>query len=96
MFQRALGIACVAGVACAVAPADGPDAAVDREPPSVIGAADSDDICELLPTCGPCSLACDPVELAEQYVPVGTCASFLCTLLDGREIQPHACHYAEP
>lgn len=48
-------------------------------------------ICELLPPCGPCSLACDHDALAET-IPVGTCAVLLCTLTNGERIQVHACH----
>ncbi|HSD86382.1 MAG TPA: hypothetical protein VLB44_02670 [Kofleriaceae bacterium] len=50
------------------------------------------DVCELLPDCGPCSLACDIQALSEQYVPPGTCVAFACTLSDGRQIAVHACH----
>jgi len=52
------------------------------------------DVCTLLPPDGPCSLACDPEALAEQFVPLGTCAAFACTLVDGRQITVHACHPA--
>ncbi len=48
-------------------------------------------ICELLPPCGPCSLACDPDALAET-IPAGTCAVLVCTLTNGERIQVHACH----
>ena len=57
--------------------------------------ADDDDICSLLPSCGPCSLACDPEKLAEEYVPKGACALFLCTLTDGRTIEVDACNLDE-
>lgn len=49
------------------------------------------DLCELLPTCGICSVACDPDALAE-HVPPGTCAAFVCELTDGRQVSFHACH----
>jgi hypothetical protein len=62
--------------------------AVDLEAPP-------DDICSRLPADGPCALACDPVALAEQYVPAGTCAAFSCTLTDGTEIAVHACHVGD-
>jgi hypothetical protein len=54
-----------------------------------------DDICGLLPPDGPCALACDPDALAEQYVPAGACAAFLCTLTDGTQIAVHACHIGD-
>lgn len=50
-----------------------------------------DDVCSLLPPDGPCALACDEEALAEQYVPAGVCAAFLCELTDGRSIAVHAC-----
>jgi hypothetical protein len=49
------------------------------------------DVCDLLPSCGPCSVACDPDALAE-YIPAGTCAAFLCHLIDGRRATFHVCH----
>lgn len=54
-----------------------------------------DDICSLLPASGPCALACDEGALAEQYVPAGACAAFLCKLTDGREIAVHVCHVGD-
>jgi hypothetical protein len=50
------------------------------------------DVCELLPHCGPCSMACDPQALAA-LIPPGTCAAFLCELVDGRHATFHACHH---
>lgn len=49
------------------------------------------DVCELLPACGPCSVACDYEQLST-HVPPGTCAAFVCELDDGRVITVHACH----
>lgn len=50
------------------------------------------DICDLLPDdCGACSVACDWEALVE-YVPPGTCAAFICELVDGRDVTFHACH----
>lgn len=53
--------------------------------------ADEPDICDLLPDCGACSVACDWEALIE-YVPPGTCAAFVCELMDGRDATFHACH----
>lgn len=53
--------------------------------------ADDDDVCALLPACGPCSVACDAAALAD-YIPPGTCAAFVCELTDGRRMTFHACH----
>jgi hypothetical protein len=55
---------------------------------------EDDELCDSLPDEGPCSLACDIDALVAQYVPVGTCAAFACTLDDGREVHVHACHPA--
>jgi hypothetical protein len=53
------------------------------------------DVCDLLPEdAGACSVACDWQALSE-YVPTGTCAAFLCELVDGREATFHACHPAQ-
>jgi hypothetical protein len=50
------------------------------------------DVCDLLPVdSGACSVACDWQALSE-YVPAGTCAAFVCELVDGREATFHACH----
>jgi hypothetical protein len=49
------------------------------------------DVCELLPHCGPCSVACD-LEALSAFVPPGTCAAFACVLVDGRRATFHACH----
>src|SRR5688572_28573780 len=49
------------------------------------------DFCDLLPDCGPCSLACDFDALVE-HVPPCTCAAFVCVLTDGRRVSFHACH----
>ena len=53
------------------------------------------DVCTLLPPSGPCSLACDPIALGEQYLPPNTCAVFLCVLTDGRQVSVHACRHDE-
>lgn len=49
------------------------------------------DVCDLLPSAGPCAVACDPVALAA-YLPPGTCGAFVCELVDGREASFHTCH----
>ena len=88
----ALALGCVAPLDTD-APSSDP-VRVSAQPTSVEQAvADEPDICGLLPTCGPCSLACDPEKLAEEYVPEGACALFVCPLTDGRTIQFEACHY---
>ena len=52
----------------------------------------SSDVCDLLPDdCGPCAVACD-FEALREFVPVGTCAAFLCELVDGTRVTFHACH----
>ncbi len=81
------------------------DGETDRTHPVVVGEGaqlstlavsdGSDDLCELLPCDGPCSLACDHDALVEQYVPDGTCASFVCELTDGRTVVLDACNYAD-
>ncbi|CAN5866949.1 hypothetical protein BH11MYX3_BH11MYX3_25300 [soil metagenome] len=57
-------------------------------------ADDGTDICELLPASGPCSLACDPHALGDEYLPVNSCGAFACELTDGRQVIVHACHVA--
>ncbi len=57
---------------------------------------DGTDICELLPACGPCSLACDPHALADEYLPANSCGAFQCELSDGRSVVVHACHVTPP
>jgi hypothetical protein len=57
-----------------------------------MASAPAPDICDLLPPgCGACSVACD-WEALEEYVPAGTCAAFVCELVDGRKATFHACH----
>lgn len=48
-------------------------------------------ICNSLPADGPCSLACDPGALAEQYIKVNTCVDFACELADGQTIHIGGC-----
>ena len=50
------------------------------------------DICALLPSCGPCSLACDLEQLGREYVPDGTCVLFACTLTNGEPLKLHVCN----
>jgi len=50
------------------------------------------DVCSLLPCDGACSLACDYDALVDQYVPKGSCVTFVCELTDGRKIIVDACH----
>jgi hypothetical protein len=50
------------------------------------------DVCRLLPPDdGACSVACD-WEALREFVPVGTCAAFVCDLVDGSQAIFHACH----
>lgn len=51
-----------------------------------------DDLCAHLPTEGPCSLACDPEAMIEQYVPAGTCVLFGCTLDTGETYNTGGCN----
>ena len=52
----------------------------------------TDDVCRLLPPDdGACSDACD-WEALREYVPEGTCAAFVCDLIDGRQAIFHCCH----
>jgi hypothetical protein len=89
------------GSACATDEQDDAPAAVTIDVPAIdatyaISLEDApDDICSRLPPDGPCSLACDPDALAEQYVPAHACAAFSCTLTDGTEIAVHACHIGD-
>ena len=53
---------------------------------------EQEDICELLPTEGACSLLCDYDALVEQYVPPHTCVVFRCQLTNGEHVSAHACH----
>ena len=99
---RCLFALLLCGSACAVdddapGPTDtvSPDEApTDKFIDSHVAASPTEEasICDVLPPDGPCSLACDERALAEQYVPEGACAAFLCTLTDGREVAVHACH----
>jgi hypothetical protein len=59
-----------------------------------VASAPAPDICTLLPEGGACSVACD-WEALREYVPVGTCAAFICELVDGRDATFHACHPAD-
>ncbi len=59
------------------------------------GEEDGENICDLLPCDGPCSLACDYDALIEQYVLPGTCASFYCHLTDGRPFSLDGCRDEE-
>ena len=101
-LARVALFAALAGSACAVAE----EAPPGGHPPSVEESADvtealasppsvEEDLCDALPDEGPCSLACDPDALRDEYVPAGTCAAFACTLTDGRTITLHACHVPE-
>ena len=53
-------------------------------------ATKAEDVCEVLPAEGACSLACDPAALAAQ-IPEGTCITFRCELLDGRVLLAGGC-----
>ena len=91
----------ILGSACAAGDADTRHVAVTIDVPAIdetyaVDLQDApDDICGRLPADGPCSLACDPDALGEQYVPKGACAAFSCTLTDGTQIAVHACHIGD-
>jgi hypothetical protein len=95
---RLLLIALACGSACVEA-AETTDASSHDRTLSDDGAAaageltleDDPGICDLLPTCGPCSLICDPEALAES-LPVGTCVALICTLTNGTDVTVHACN----
>lgn len=59
------------------------------------GGHDGENLCDLLPCEGPCSLACDYKSLLEQYVQPGTCVSFYCQLTDGRPFSLDGCRPEE-
>jgi len=70
----------------ATAPAD--------QPATVIKAyAKNETVCDLLPQTGPCSLACDPQALIDQYVVSGTCVTFTCHLTDGQVFNAGGCNW---
>lgn len=50
-----------------------------------------DDFCDQLPDNGPCSLACDPQALSDQYGVPGACVNFRCELDSGEEFGVHTC-----
>jgi len=95
LLALALGSGCVAGPEAGdEEPETDPVVVVsDVAQPSTSALAEPGepaDICGLLPCDGPCSAACDYEALA-QYVPNGTCVTFLCDLADGRTVAVHAC-----
>jgi hypothetical protein len=57
----------------------------------VLPAEPGTNICNMLPSEGACSLACDPAALAEKYIPVNTCLDYACTLSDGQTIHVGGC-----
>jgi Fe-S-cluster-containing hydrogenase component 2 len=90
--------ACAVGGDDAFAP-DGPEGPkADEDHPSISFSLETPDdgynVCEHLPAQPPCSLICDRDALT-QYIPESSCAVFVCTLTDGREISVHACHYPD-
>lgn len=87
------------GSACTDEP-DVPETVAERHTPGDEGRALIDDemspgttdVCRLLPPDdGACSVACD-WEALREFVPVGTCAAFVCDLVDGSTAIFHACH----
>ena len=95
----ALLVAQIGGSACT----DDPGSVAARHTPGDEGRAliademspGTTDVCRLLPEdCGACSVACD-WEALREFVPVGTCAAFVCDLIDGTQAIFHACRPAE-
>ena len=94
MIAWLCGSACVASEANDVLVSEGRtlgDDAAHAYVVSDMNIAEEPGICDLLPSCGVCSVACDHDALIE-HVPPGTCAAFFCELTDGREVSFHACH----
>ncbi len=55
------------------------------------------DVCSLLPAdSGPCSLACKPALLSEQFIDPGSCAWYECTLSNGQTITAGGCRESHP
>ena len=50
------------------------------------------DFCGELPSEGPCSLACDPDALIDQYVPHGQCVTYRCELKSGEVFRTGGCN----
>ena len=49
-------------------------------------------ICELLPSGGPCARACEPDAMIAEHVPAGSCAWFSCELSDGSIFRTGGCN----
>lgn len=73
-----------------------PGGAILQHLPDLEIALSQRDICTVPPSEGPCSLACDPEQLSEQYVPEGTCVTFVCTTTDGMLFGVSACRPPAP
>lgn len=50
------------------------------------------DYCAELPSDGPCSLACDPDAMIDQYVPHGQCVTYRCELKSGQVFRTGGCN----
>lgn len=50
------------------------------------------DFCAELPSEGPCSLACDPDAMIDQYVPQGQCVTYRCELASGQVFRTGGCN----
>ncbi|HEU0034898.1 MAG TPA: hypothetical protein VFQ53_29940 [Kofleriaceae bacterium] len=50
------------------------------------------DPCAVVATEGACTLVCDPDRLVEEYVPPGSCVTWLCELRDGGTRRVGGCH----
>lgn len=89
-------VALLCGTACVDADDDASDASTPSDHAhafalSGLGPGDDNDVCGLLPACGPCAVACDLAALSS-FVPAGTCAAIVCDLTDGRQVTFHACN----
>lgn len=68
---------------------------IDDMPGDDDGHGHDHEICDDLPDDGPCSLACDPEQLAQQYGHPGACVTFGCTTTGGENFPLHVCAPAE-
>ena len=68
------------------------DATDDAQPEAAAVAETGGDFCAELPSEGPCSLACDPDALIDQYVPHGQCVMYRCELTSGAVFRTGGCN----
>lgn len=103
MMRASAMVAVLVVQICGSACTDDPGSVADRHTPgdedraliADVMSPGTTDVCRLLPEDdGACSVACD-WEALRDFVPVGTCAAFVCDLIDGTQAIFHACHPAE-